>query len=271
MAPNSGRRVIYLKNPRGGSHFITINGGGSKGGGPGRHKTSQKPLGGKTLFEIIHFGPQYVQGFVPKKKGKGIEYENYVIELTGGARYHTPDNEWFVAPPQQPPPGFGTLPETGVVSPTDISIQIFQPSQTLLGSAWYILHGVDPGTGEVIPALGTPGTLKFGAGTEWMSFTNEQIDTGRLQGNPVLQGYSTGASGFGTSQGQANLNPTIPAGLKTRTNIYNLPEWLQRYENFQNMGITFDLTQPGPLANATGLRNAASYLMPPRTWKPFGY
>jgi len=266
MAAN-GRRVIYLKNPRGGSHFITINGGGSKGGRtPGRTSLT---LGGKTLLQIL--GPKFLKPkFAPRKpKGPGFEYSSYVIELTGGARYHTPGSEWFVAP--EKPVDYGTLPETGVVSPTDISIQLFQPSQTLLGSAWYILHGVDPGTGEVIPPLGTPGTLKFGAGTEWTSFTNEQIDTGRLQGNPVLQGYTTGASGFGTSQGPANLNPTIPSGLRTRTNVYNLPEWLQRIENFQNMGITFDTSQPGPLANATGLRNAASYLMPPQGWKPFGY
>jgi hypothetical protein len=222
------RRVIYIKNPKSGSHFRTIDGNSGSGG-----RRSGNNSGGIPQSVLDWTKNAHRKGF--KKDGKGIPYRGGVVTLTGGARYNRPDSNWFIFQPQQGYSNFGTLPGNRVGPYEQEWTPEFQPASTLLGRLYDLARGIHPETGGVVPPLGTTGTLKFGAGTMWMSLTQEQADTGRIPGNPAFHGWSAGASGYGTSKGPANLWPTLsgewwnyhPDRFEPR------PDWLQWYEDIQ--------------------------------------
>jgi len=107
---------------------------------------------------------------------------------TGGAIYATPGSDWFTA--VQGAPNYGQYSGAPGVGPYITPVfEQFQPAETLWGALYLIANGVDPDTGNMIAPQGTPGTLKFGAGTAWTSFQDEQEAAGRLSGTGVYGGF----------------------------------------------------------------------------------
>jgi hypothetical protein len=161
--PTPGRRVIYIKNPKSGSNFRTING---SGGGGGR-KWTPNP-NGSTLFDIIG-----IQPWQPLPNGPGINYSQGTWTGTGGAVYNTPASNWFVHHPSAP--GFGNYNGPGVGPYQAPVFEQFQPAQTIWGSLYLIASGIDPNTGDILPPYGTPGTLRDEIS---LTLANQAIDAG---------------------------------------------------------------------------------------------
>lgn len=171
------RRVIYIKNPTRGSHFRTIE-GGKTGGASGK---------------VISLGPNLMDPIIewmlrggsnaPKKKAKkakGIPYTPGIFIGTGGARYKTAGKNWFKAPlePGVIPYGLSDMIEHLAALYEQQYTQDFQPALTILGALYDLSQGIDPNTGDIMPAFGTPGTLQFGAGTPYMAAQAELAASG---------------------------------------------------------------------------------------------
>jgi hypothetical protein len=211
--------------------FARMKGKGSQHRGGGTQR-----LPGDPIMDAI--GAWLTRGkpsFTPKPNGRGIQGSSGgPVTLTGGAIYNSALSNWFIHTPA--PTVLNQTPLTGITGVsfnTDISIQEFQPPTTLLGSAWYLLQGIDPGTGEFLPALNTPGTLKDPIS---LVYAHEQTD--RNAGN-----YDAFIGGVGPD--------AIPSGLRTRSNVYNLPALIQWWEDAQDIpdwnigGLTFSFNPSG--------------------------
>lgn len=154
-----GRRIIYIKNPKQGSHFRTI---GSDGGG-------KQPPKRPSLFDILD---DLFPSFTPKPNGPGIPGSpGGPVTLTGGAIYGTSDSDWFIHKPGKPDYGQPGVGGSGPYEQTWTSD--FVPPTTIWGDLYLIAIGVDPATGNILHAAGTPGTLRpfpemsFGYGETW--------------------------------------------------------------------------------------------------------
>lgn len=140
------RRIIYIKNPKEGSNFRTID---ADGGGP-------KP-------------PR--PGLPRPPKGKRPSPPKYPLTLTGGGIYKPPPSNWFIHQPGKP--NYGNLPNYGVGPYEQTWTSDFVPPTTIWGDLYLIAMGVDPATGNILHGWGTPGTLKpfpqmsFGYGETW--------------------------------------------------------------------------------------------------------
>jgi len=178
-----GRRIIYIKNPKSGSHFRNIggSGGGGGGGSSGSGSTpSQSPTGGNL--------PTSSQAGVPQ--WNGTEWSNLPAPSQPGTGWNLPTGEnyggWanFGDPLQAQEEGssnpyagldFGTLPGYGVGPYQAPTFEAFVPSETLWGMIYDIATGVDPYTGDYQPGYGAPGTLVFGAAVSEGSLLEYQI------------------------------------------------------------------------------------------------
>jgi hypothetical protein len=176
--------------------FARLRGGKGGGGQPPKKKpkgytppTTGIPGTGPgldvILADIWMGGPG--AGFTPKPNGPGIPGIPAGSSIgTGGAIYGTPASNWFIAPPKDP--DYGSYSGPGVGPYQAPTFPNFQPAQTFWGSMYLIVNGVDPNTGDKLPPMGTPGTVKD---TISIEFANEVII----------------GSGFGTNFGINKKNP----------------------------------------------------------------
>ena len=187
------RRVIYIKNPKEGSHFRTVGDGGGGGGS-----------------NIITFPVNTPQ------PGQGVFIAGYTdafgnplfTDPTGGA--------WGSSAWNNPPPPLSesvTWVTYPFVNPAGGGIaEVEYPNYNLLTyeefyalryaegtiwTAWYdIFRGISPQTGEWQPPLGTPGQMTLGSSLYFAGFihTGGRVP-GNLQyggtGTPLPSGYTT--------------------------------------------------------------------------------
>jgi len=94
---------------------------------------------------------------------------------TGGAIYNAPSSNWFQAAADTPSPNwnYGSVQGNGVGPYIAPVFEQFHPAETFWGNLYDIVHGVDPETGDILPPYGTPGTVKFGAGTPYTALQDE--------------------------------------------------------------------------------------------------
>jgi hypothetical protein len=187
---------------------------GGRGGGTRRRYTAPQ----RSLWDILGIAdpssPRYADRVA---RGPGIDYTQGTFTGTGGARYNTPGSNWFISGENQPnypgSPG-GTGLYQGFME------NEFTPASTLLSALYDLaIRGVDPDTGQMIAPYGTPGTLKFGAGTPWMDPHAEQAAAGRIPFDPLV---------FGSSP--SNPYPTLSGQYWHRPTLGPRPRWLQWYE-----------------------------------------
>jgi hypothetical protein len=107
--------------------------------------------------------------------------------------------------------------------PTQVDKQFpqFKPAKTLIGMIYDIARGVDPYSGDYQPGYGAAGTLKPGAGTEWMSPQYERFDAGFGRDR---------TKGPGTFSGNYRIGGRPP--------VRNRPSWINWYENNQSLPST---------------------------------
>jgi hypothetical protein len=106
------RRVIYIKNPKSGSNFRTINADKKSGGSGG------------SLFERLGLNQLGKKPKPFKPNGPGTQYTPGTAQLTGGAYYKTPGSNWFSggwAAAMDVTPGYGNFgtPSGAQVGPYD--------------------------------------------------------------------------------------------------------------------------------------------------------
>jgi hypothetical protein len=164
------RRVIYIRNPREGSNFRTLDGGGSSPRTPRAPKPPKPPK---------------------PPAGGGTTSTPGTIELTGGAIYNTAASQWYISNAAPAPHYFGQLPGYGIqLDNTTPEFDDFTPAETLWGSLYLIAHGIDPYNGDVLAPFGTPGTLRP-LGPLASQFANEMIGRNASASNPLYHGGIT--------------------------------------------------------------------------------
>ena len=144
----------------------------------------------------------------PKKKPKPKNPKNYY----NASNYGTPS---------APRPGTSSFPE-------------FQPASTILGQLYDIARGVDPYTGDIQPAYGTTGTLKFSP--LGYDLTYEMMGTGALHYPANRFGAESAMELLSRGIDPATSNNwKLPSGLtgKSPKRFNPRPRWLQWYESIQ--------------------------------------
>ena len=152
--------------------FARLKGKGGGGGqpprpprSPGTPPTTGIPGTGPGLDVILAdiWNPSGLPVFTPLPPGPGIPGHGSGSSVgTGGAIYNNPASNWFVNPPA-PNTNYGSY--TGTPPPGNGPYQApvflqFQPAETFWGNMYDIVHGIDPETGDKLPPMGTPGTVK---------------------------------------------------------------------------------------------------------------
>lgn len=185
------RRIIYLRNPSEGSHFRVL--GGSASTRPPRTKRTPKPRA------------------LPVPKPEDRNPNGYM------PGYKTPTT-WFVHHDSPGSPDFGSYDGPGT-GPWDQPFTEFEQASTDLGFLYdMLIRGIDPFTGNILPPLGTEGTMKFGAGTGWTDFQDQMEAAGIFQGNTTLVGYISPSAAH-----TGNPWPEIPSGLRAKSPKRNEP------------------------------------------------
>jgi hypothetical protein len=196
-----GRRIIYIKNPKSGSHFRNIGGGGGGGGSSGSGSTPSQPPSGSNV--PTWNGTEW--------SGQGDEATS--IPTWNQAIYSDTPSDWAIGGS-----GIGTsgIPEYGgpgnvwegqYTAPT---FEEFVPSETLWGMIYDIATGVDPYTGDYQPALGTPGTLIFNPLGYDLTYEG--------MGRGGAGKYGTRYGGVASTSGPRPLNRKRPWFLNTNRN-----------------------------------------------------
>ena len=139
-------RIVYIRNPKSGSHFRTM---------PGKSASQGVPTWNGTRWTNLPKG---------RKRPTGSAYNLPTGENYGGwANFGDPLLETPPMVSNNPYAGmdFGTLPGYGVGPYQAPTFEDFQPAETLFGQLYDIATGVDPYTGQHQQRLFAPGTLQF--------------------------------------------------------------------------------------------------------------